>query len=475
MDISAFLSADKSMVIAPAGYGKTHTISDCISHYTGNKKILVLTHTHAGVAALKEKFDQQNLSSSSYHLETICTFALNLTNTYHINKDEIPLSSTPNLLFCFAVEHAIRILKANPIKKYISIKYDHLIVDEYQDCTIKQHQMIMALADIIKTHILGDPLQGIFGFRGESIVDFSDASFASFKDNCQTLDIPWRWNNVGKASLGQALSSIRSKLLSDTEINLNDYPDIKVVIAPESDYTKKGTAYKRELRNALQDNNVLFIHPINESTDARIKFIQQFPMLRMIESIDDKLFYSSCELFDNSNGYQLINNIVNLMRKIGNTSKINAWFNDSGQLKNKRSAKEQLIQKDLEVIITSLTARKSYKSIALLIEKIENLPDVKIYRKDLLRDICKTLLDAERLGLSATKSMERNRNILRQKGSKIQGKGIGTSLLTKGLEFDTVIVLNAHRFTDKKHLYVAFTRCCKKLIVVSNNHILTPH
>ena len=40
MDISAFLSADKSMVIAPAGYGKTHTIADCISHYTGNKKIL---------------------------------------------------------------------------------------------------------------------------------------------------------------------------------------------------------------------------------------------------------------------------------------------------------------------------------------------------------------------------------------------------------------------------------------------------
>ena len=38
MDISAFLSADKSMVIAPAGYGKTHTIADCISHYTGNKK-----------------------------------------------------------------------------------------------------------------------------------------------------------------------------------------------------------------------------------------------------------------------------------------------------------------------------------------------------------------------------------------------------------------------------------------------------
>ena len=132
MDIAAFLSTNKSMVIAPAGYGKTHTIADCISHYTGNKKILVLTHTHAGVAALREKFDQQNISASLYNLETICSFALNLTKVYHLNKDEIPSDS--NSLFQFAVEHGINILKAKPIRKYLSIKYDHLIVDEYHDC-----------------------------------------------------------------------------------------------------------------------------------------------------------------------------------------------------------------------------------------------------------------------------------------------------------------------------------------------------
>ena len=86
-----------------------------------------------------------------------------------------------------------------------------------------------------------------------------------------------------------------------------------------------------------------------------------------------------------------------------------------------------------------------------MIEAIEGLPNVKIYRKDFLQDICKSLKEAERFGISATESIERNRNLLRQKGRKIQGKGIGTTLLTKGLEFDTVVVLNAHRFTDKRH------------------------
>ena len=109
-----------------------------------------------------------------------------------------------------------------------------------------------------------------------------------------------------------------------------------------------------------------------------------------------------------------------------------------------------------------------------LIEAIENIPDMKVYRKDFLHDICNALRDADRLGVSAAESIERNRNILRRKGRKIQGKVIGTTLLTKGLEFDTVVVLNAHRFNDKRHLYVALTRCCKQLIVISNNHILNP-
>ena len=472
MDISAFLSADKSMIVAPAGYGKTHTIADCISHYTGNKKILVLTHTHAGVAALREKFDQQNLSASLYHLETICSFALNLTKVYHLNKDEIP--SDPSSLFQFAIEHGVNILKAKPIRTYLSIKYDHLIVDEYQDCTISQHQMILTLANIMKTHILGDPLQGIFGFKGESIVDFSDTSFVFFRENCQALETPWRWNNVGKASLGQELSSIRSKLLSSTAINLNGYQDIKVIIAPESDYARKGTTYKREIYNVLRGNSVLLIHPISEAIEARIKFIQQFPMLRMVESIDDKSFYSNCASFDSLSGYQLVTNIVNLMRKIGTKSKIDIWFKESGYLKNKKTTKEQQIKGHLETIINTLLSRKSYSNILLLIEAIERLPDVKIYRKDFLQDIYKSLKDAERLGISATESIERNRNLLRQKGRKIQGKCIGTTLLTKGLEFDTVVVLNAHRFTDKRHLYVALTRCSKQLIVISNSNILNP-
>ena len=134
----------------------------------------------------------------------------------------------------------------------------------------------------------------------------------------------------------------------------------------------------------------MLIHPISEAIEARIKFIQQFPMLRMVESIDDKSFYSSCASFDSSIGYPLIANIVNVMRKIGTKSKIDIWFKETGLLKNKRSTKEQQIRRHLETIINRLLSRKSYSNILSLIEAIEGLPDVKIYRKEFLQDICKS-------------------------------------------------------------------------------------
>lgn len=43
MDIETFLSSGKSMVVAPAGYGKTYTIAEAIAAYKGDKKVLVLT------------------------------------------------------------------------------------------------------------------------------------------------------------------------------------------------------------------------------------------------------------------------------------------------------------------------------------------------------------------------------------------------------------------------------------------------
>ncbi len=112
-----------------------------------------------------------------------------------------------------------------------------------------------------------------------------------------------------------------------------------------------------------------------------------------------------------------------------------------------------------------LSKKISFLTIVDILRRISKLPKIKYYRKELFNDLCKALEQAEYNKTSVFESMKQIRNIKREKGRKIKGKCIGTTLLTKGLEFETVIILDAHNINDPKHFYVAITRATKKLII----------
>ena len=480
-NLEEFLSKNKSMIIAPAGYGKTHTIMECLQIINSDKKCLILTHTHAGIASIKEKIQKGDIHPSKFAIDTISSFALRFSNAFHINKAEIPKVEDSNDYFNFAIETAIKLFKTQPLKAVIKSSFSKLLVDEYQDCTILQHKMILALSDILPIHILGDPLQGIFEFRNNTIVDMeSDEVMQGLNQNAQTLEIPWRWNQHGSTELGQALAQIRGLLLSSTPINLTDFhPHINIVIEPENNYIVAGSNYKRIIWNEINNRNtdsLLLLHPTSTSVSPRIKFIQQFSnTVRLIESIDDKNYYNYSNYFDTQTGQNLINGILDFMRTISSKVIANNWFNNNGLLKNKRSPEDKIVAQKLQGLIDLIIQQKSYKNIAKLISELVQLPDNKCYRLELKRDMIKALELAHAEGNFAYESMKKNRDVLRRVGRNIKGKCIGTTLLTKGLEFDTVIVLNAHLFSNPKHLYVALTRASKKLIVISQSPTLNPY
>lgn len=479
-EIEEFLSQGKSMIIAPAGYGKTHSITECLRLFNGNKRCLILTHTHAGVASIKEKMIKEGINPSKYIVDTICSFALEYTNAFVVEKQLIPDAENGVAYFNFAIEKATKLVQSNPVKAIIKCKYDHLVVDEYQDCTQSQHQLIVTISNIIPTHILGDPLQGIFEFRDSILVNMeSQEEMFGFIQNMQELNIPWRWSNYGSLSLGSALESIRRLLIIKQPINLNDYvASIELLIEPENNYTVSGSAYKQVIWREINDvstKSLLLIHPVSTSVEPRIKFLQQFNALRLIESIDDKNFYKFAKYFDSQVGEDLIKRIIDFSHLIFSKTVVDNWFNDNGKLKNKRLESDRVIQASLQIVISKLLSLKSLEDIACLLKKINILPDNKCYRKDLLNDTIKALSYAHIEGLSTYEAMTRSRDFVRRQGRRIAGRCIGTTLLTKGLEFDVVIVLNAHKFESPKHLYVALTRACKKLIVISQNPILNPY
>lgn len=485
VNIYQFMTSNKSMIEAPAGHGKTHSIVDCLEHFEyKGKKILILTHTHAGIASIKAKITERDILPKCYELATICSFTLNLTCAY-VNNELLSDDSDMKVKYQEAQEYAIQLLQACPIKSVLRAKYQHVIVDEYQDCDILQHQLINLLGDVIKVHILGDSMQSIFGFNGTP-VDLNNSEFDVYKENLQTLSTPWRWNNAGCPELGKEILQIRELLQNRQNVNLQQYKHIQFIHTQKNDlywHRKSKTDIPPKILQILYTylnnkykGNVLIIYPISHNKKARIKLTKNMFNLGMLESIDDSDYYDTVNAFENNNGQELFAPIINFLKETCSASSIDDYVNSDGRFKDRiRKPEKLLVLQELKNVTNPLLTQKSYAGILSCIKQIRNILKIKVARKDIYYTIERILTDSTQRNVTLIESLKLNRDKVRRLGRNIQGKFIGTTLLTKGLECETVIVLDAHRFPDEKHLYVALSRCSQRLIVASETTVLSPY
>ena len=81
MSVDAVLNATKGLIVAPAGCGKTHLITDALS-VAQSKPYLVLTHTTAGVTALKKRLSRFAIPPRNYIVTTIDGWALKIAGCF---------------------------------------------------------------------------------------------------------------------------------------------------------------------------------------------------------------------------------------------------------------------------------------------------------------------------------------------------------------------------------------------------------
>jgi DNA helicase-2/ATP-dependent DNA helicase PcrA len=395
--------------------------------------------------------------------------------------------------FAFIVNMACELFCIDQVKKVIEVTYSGLFVDEYQDCSKKQHEMIMALANILPTHIVGDPMQGIFDFNGD-IIDL-DSDIKGFERS--QLETPHRWYINESNALGDALKSMRDLLEKEQIIDLNNYSNVNglhIMLIDQHGQKKKDitdvhSLYRRGIYKLLHnpDDNPDFtsllllvpnIHSksnINARKQLRAQ-IDYTKSLTLIEAIDQEDLYKIAtnidEIINSPESYvQIKNGILSILFNLGN---INNWFNDTG-LKNKTNSDEKVVSEKLGEALDNFLANPSPFSMIILLNKLKNEFKFKYGREELWNGIIKALENASQEGITVYEGMKRHRNVVRRTGRKVTGKCLGTTLLTKGLEFDTVAILDAHEFDCRKHLYVALTRCCKNLIIFTKNVVLSPY
>ena len=472
-DINEFLTKLKSLCIAPAGHGKTYKIAECLKYTNGTH--LVLTHTNAGVSSLKDKIRKNGLSSAKYQIETIDSFAQKYVDAFYCGGD-IPEQDNAKMYFSFIIQKATVLVKLKPIKDVLKFSYSGLFVDEYQDCTKKQHQFIMALANIFPIHVFGDPLQGIFGFNEEQLVNWGP-DLKEFENSRFELVEPWRWKNTNP-ELGESLKKVRGKLENKELVDLNLFKKgIEVyIIEDKNDIFRPLKEYYRKIDCLLDtESSLLLVYPDSANLNARKKIVKVFNnRLNLVEAMDGKDFYYFSKLFDSRNSMSIYELILKIIYNIFNKSELDKWFTES-KVKSKRKEKDKDIIMPIVENLDRIKNDGSYTIISNILKQIKGIPDLKCYRRELFSDLCKALEQADIQKISVFEAMKNIRNVKRRMGRKIEGKCIGTTLLTKGLEFGTVVVLNANEFKCPKNLYVALTRASKKLVVFANNAILSPY
>lgn len=210
-----FAKHRRAVIVAPAGYGKTELIAQSVACSEGRQ--LILTHTHAGVDSIRKRIKEKYpVPTSRYYVETIHSFALRTAGSYPKTTGLTIQQPQTTDDYKQIIGSAIELFDTKLGKDILEASYSGIFVDEYQDCGIDQHELICKLAETLPCRVVGDPLQGIFDFGNNKIVDWEKHVFLFF-ERMPNLEIPYRWK-YSIPELGERLKDIRTRLCDGKEI-----------------------------------------------------------------------------------------------------------------------------------------------------------------------------------------------------------------------------------------------------------------
>ncbi len=446
-----FAKQERAVIVAPAGYGKTELIvqsTDCCKD-----RQLILTHTHAGVDSLRKRFKKNKIPSSKFNVETIHSFALRFAGSYP-KTTGLPFEKPQeNEDYNQVISSAINLFDIKLGKDILQRSYSGIYVDEYQDCEINQHHLICKLADILPCRIVGDPLQGIYDFGNNQIVNWKKDVY-SFFDALPKLEIPYRWK--GKNSkLSEGLKNIRQLLENRQQIHFKNIKE----------------ASSKEILKFLRytdfgDDKVFVIcAPQNEHhPHSLVKNLAN--RFRTIEPLTSKKLCEDAKNIESTHGIDRLRNIVKFSVQCLTNIKTdcNAILNNfDGNFTNELKIK---LREHFKNICYNNNNMQHIYDLFKFFEEEDN-PTYKRYQ--LWQEMKKGLHEITVGGhISLEEAVWNVRNQLRFKENRIPRHCISRTVLLKGLECDHAIIIKPELF-DAKNLYVALTRASTKLTIISNN------
>jgi hypothetical protein len=465
------LSVSRGTVTAPAGCGKTQLIADCLKLHSDIKPVLVLTHTNAGKNALENRLTKAGVSRQAYRVSTIDSWSIRLISKFPARSGHdraIELLDNPATDYAAVRLAAWNLLSTGDISDALTATYSRLLVDEYQDCTVPQHNIVGWIANVLPTCVLGDPLQAIFGFK-EPTVDWVTQVHHAFPPVGE-LVTPWRWRNVGAEALGNWLLDARGRLLAGQPVDLRRAP-AEVIwrqLPLDASAAHRVRLEAARTKSSTTHGIVLVIGDSTSPTGQRL-IASQTPGATTVEAVDLRDLTEFGRRFDPSHESAL-EKLVSFASEMMTGLAPNDLLRRVHSLAA-RSARNPATP--IESAALAFSHKPSFEAALTALQTFEDAAGVRVFRPEALR-VCQAALETSvRTSCSFPQAValarERNRHI----GRSAIGRSVGSTLLLKGLEADTAVVLNPGDM-NSRHLYVALTRGARRLVVCSQTPVLTP-
>ena len=439
-------------IIAPAGHGKTEMITELVK--CGTKRQLLLTHTNAGVDTLRKRLAKYQIPSTSYHISTIAAFCtrwcLAYPNAAEFNTTLSPSRAQAKEYYSQLYAGAGLIFQKKWALRVLASTYEGIIVDEYQDCLIDQHSIFIAMNEILPVRVLGDPLQGIFGFAG-TLVDWDNLGF-------QIVDIetkPWRWQKTNP-ELGEQLAILRENLLpilkgKTCSVDLRLHSNAVTIVSP----TVVDSNQYSLINEVRSFSSVVFITQWERS---QINFCKSAPgVFQVDEKVDCNELFDFAAKFDEESNERLMLSIIEFgkMCSTGVSSELST------------------IKKRVESGVTDFSRIKKHAQFCELLWKVNQsrapidicnaimwFEEQRSLKYAILRD-CSVLEAASQIRTET--SLHRSSFGYRYLSSR--------TLLSKGLEFDCVII-DMRQPLKARDFYVAMTRAMRKIFVITSSPVI---
>jgi hypothetical protein len=452
----------------PAGAGKTQLIAELANDYRHREhRTLILTHTHAGVDALRRRIRDLGGSSKWTTVRTIDGWCFDLIKHFP-ELANLEVKPEPNWMeadkYRLAAERAVR---TRAVRRMLEVSYGLIAVDEYQDCVLTQHRVVVALHEVVPTAVFGDPLQGLFDFGDNQPVGWGDV--LELFPPCELPIKAWRW--VGQnEDLGRWLLEIRPALKSGEAISLEGAP-------------VQWRCIKDSERRVHTQSTACFDQPEGGSVvalghmphDCRMAAAKLNGSYSMMEELEGKRMLEFAEIVDVGDASVVAQATVEFACEcaVGVAESIEKRKRKRlGQGKSISSRKMELSNAHLK--LSALLEDSSPGAVRLALRELARLPRFLLFRHEAWSCTIDALTHASvDPQLNVATAVRRLRNHDRVIGRRAAKRTVSRPLLVKGLEYDYAVLLDADHY-NAAELYVALSRSCRGVSVLSAAPILSP-